>query len=189
MTLSTRLSLLVFLCMTLYSPVGMSNFWSEGDYKFRARESYEWLQFKTGSQTQQYQGLTNTINFFYEKPFDYSYGLAFGSLFSGLNSPQALPGLSENLEIYFIGLEGKLFFLGSQRQGFFTRPGLFFHQVQNEGPRGDLNGLSLLTSIGYEFLIYQDVALAPELAFKSGESGPYTWQGLTLSLGLHFYEF
>jgi hypothetical protein len=189
MKLNKFLPSLCFLLIFSFTSLGKTNFWTEGNYKFRARESYEWLQFKSDSQKEAFQGLSNTINFFYEKPFDYSYGLAAGSLFSGLSSENGLPGLSRDIDIFFIGFEGKLFFFGGSRQGLFTRPGLFFHQIQNDGARGNIDGVSLLTSLGYEFFVYKDIALAPEIAFKSGESGPYSWQGLTLSLGLHFYQF
>ncbi len=182
----------VILCYTLLLFFHSSAFSSiepqSGKFRMRARETYNWLKFEGQGEEEVYRGLSNTFNLFYEKPFNYSYGLAFGSLLSSLSASTTLTGLSKDIFIYFIGFETKVFFLNLGGHGFFARPGVFYHQIQNEGARGNLDGVSLLTGVGYEFLITKSVSLAPELSLRSGESGPFSWQGLTFSLGVHFYQ-
>lgn len=166
-----------------------SSFWDST--RFRARESFEILNLKSNGVEQEYKGFSNTINFHYEKPFDYSLGLAFGSIFSSFKTDtiSQLPALGDKIEIYFVGFEAKYFFYGSERRGFFVRPGLYYQQLNSEGPENNRTGTSFLTGLGYEILITDSVSLAPELAYKMGSSGDYSWVGQSIALGVHFYNF
>lgn len=159
--------------------------------KFRARESYETLKFEYDGQTQTYRGFTNTINLFYEKPLQYSFGFAFGSIFSGLKAKdnQSLTNLGNEVEFLFAGLESKLFFLNTENRGFFFRPGFYLQSLKSRGPSGDIKSSALLGGLGYEFLVYENISLAPEFAYKSGSAGDFNFSGYTLSLGVHFYSF
>lgn len=121
--------------------------------RFRARESYETLDIKSGNLSDRYAGFTNTINLFYEKPFKHSYGLAFGSLFSGLNSSTSTLALDTSIEFYFLGLEAKVFLSAFKTQGLFIRPGAYLQQLHNDGVDSKINSTSASAGIGYEFLI------------------------------------
>ena len=159
--------------------------------KFRARESFENLEFEYQGQKQSYRGFSNTINLFYEKPFQYSLGLAFGSIFSSLQAKnnQPLQNLGEKVSFYFVGLESKLFFLHSGKRGFFFRPGIYLQILKSGGPSGDDKASAILGGLGYEFLVYKNISLAPEVAYKRGTAGDFNFAGITYSLGVHFYSF
>ncbi|MCJ8276607.1 MAG: hypothetical protein MJK18_07180, partial [Bdellovibrionales bacterium] len=69
---------LLFIFVSLISLFTIES-WA-GEWKFRAREHYEIHDISVGNQEFTYKGFSNTLNFWYEDPFNYSLGLAAGPL-------------------------------------------------------------------------------------------------------------
>lgn len=155
----------------------------------RARESFEWFDIESSSQDVAYQGLTNTFNLFYEKPMEYSIGLAGGSIFSGLSTTDTpLPGFSDEIKTTFIGLEAKYFPTKALR-GFFVRPGLYWKTLNSKGVVGKVDGFMGGVGLGYEIPIWEQIHLVPETGTQFGDLGAYPVNIKSVSLALHFYNF
>ncbi len=160
------------------------------DFRMRARETFEVYNFKFESEDKTYKGLSNTFNLWYEKPFRFSFGLAGGALLSSFESSkkQAINGISDKIKIDFLGIEFKYFLIQLKNKGLFVRPGVYWHNLKTNSSRGDIYGRSFYTGIGYEFLVYKGLSLAPELGFKAGKTREITWTNFNASIGLHFYK-
>ena len=172
---------LLLLCLLLSSPL----FAQTGQFKFRAREHFEIHNIKYMDQEETYRGLTNTINAWYEVPFDYSFGLAFGPILgSASNEDAPIPELGEKIKLIHIGLEYKHFVW----QQFFGRIGLGWTQIRSDQALSHLNGHHRYLGVGYEFKVGK---------FGIALEGAYRWsilpQDLTVnsispSIGFHFYK-
>ena len=180
---------IVFLIFVILSPLRQSL--ALDDIRLRARENYEIIDMEFQGQTQQFQGLSNTFNLWFERPFDISYGLAGGSIFSGFSpdGQNQIPGLSNEIKVDFLGFEVKWFLYSQGNQGLFFRPGIYWQNLKSRGRAGKIQGSAYYLGMGYEFLIYKQLSLSPEIAVKRGEAQDYSWQAVVVSVGLHFYRF
>jgi hypothetical protein len=160
-----------------------------GNFKFRAREHYELHTIKLNSQNLKYSGLSNTINFWYEKPRNYSIGLFLSPIIGKIpaNNKTDSSLLGDNIQILNIGSEFKKYISIINKDQFFYRTGLSWIKINSEGTANDLNGLGMYLGFGYEF-IYKKVGIAPEFAIRYGvleRNNSIT--SITPSIGFHFY--
>ena len=132
-------------------------------------------------------GLAILCNFWFEKPFDYSYGLAGGSLFSSSRvQGSPLEILGSSIKFYYLGLELK-YFPSDHLKGLFTRIGLYGTAIDTNRQTGTLRGWSYHSSIGWEFLIKNMIGLAPEIGIRQGYAQGLFFTSYSLGLGIHFY--
>ena len=158
-----------------------------GNVRLRAREHFEWLSVKYGParDTERYFGLTNTINVWYEEPFQYAFGLAVGPVIGSADSRNSPPiGTGSKIRLWNIGLEGKAFFF-PEENGFFGRIGFTANILDTGGTLGNLLGGGYY--LGWETRIGK-LGVAPELAFRHVllEQNSQVF-AFTPSIGLHFY--
>ena len=168
--------------LALFSPNA-----APGDWKFRAREHYEIHNISVGTQNLDYSGFSNTINFWYEKPFDYSLGIALGPLFisSKISDSSSNILLGNSLKLYSVNVEYKRFLV----KGLFVRPALGWSILDSNGNIESSSGINLYAGAGYEFLIHK-VGLAFELAVRQSYlSNDIRVSSFTPSIGIHFYNF
>ena len=161
-----------------------------GNFRLRAREHFEWLSVKYGSinDTEKYFGLTNTFNLWYEEPFHYAIGLAFGPLIGSARSQGTAPsGTNSKIRLSNFGVEGKYFFRPGQ-YGLFGRLGLTANILDTRGSLGNLLGGGYYLGLGWETRIWK-IGVAPEIAFRhvilERSSRVFAF---TPSIGLHFYQ-
>jgi hypothetical protein len=159
-----------------------------GQWAFRARENFEVTQASESSQS--FSGFSSTINFGYEEPFKYFYGLGIqpglGS-FEEKDDIQSLT-LGNEIRIYQIGSDIKYFPVEGSMG--FLRNTIFYALVSTKTAVDNIGGYGGSLSIGWEFWLYDLFALAPEVGYK------YTrlrtdedLSTLFISVGLHFYKF
>ena len=154
--------------------------------KVRAREHIEVHTVDRNEQKAVYRGLSNTINIWYEKPYEYSFGLAFGPL---LGSAKALDSeiFGSEFTLYSINFEYKVF-PSRLLMNTYTRLGLGYSQFRPENDLGIQEGANFYTGLGYEFA-FDSFGLALELAYRHTElSAGISVDSFTPSLGLHFYK-
>ena len=160
-----------------------------GQFRIRAREHFEWLSITYGpaNDTESYFGLTNTFNLWYEEPFRYAIGFAFGPVLGSAKS-QGTPitGTSSKIRLWNLGLEGKYFFW-PERLGLFGRAGLTANLLDTRGSLGKLWGGGYYLGLGWEARVLK-LGIAPELAFRHVilEQNSRVL-AFTPSIGLHFY--
>jgi len=179
----------LFLCVfvALYSLPSVAE---AGNFRLRAREHFEWLSVKYGSvnDTEKYFGLTNTLNLWYEEPFRYAIGLAFGPVIGSARSQGTIPsGTNSRIRLWNIGVEGKYFFRPDQF-GLFGRLGLTANILDTRGSLGNLLGGGYYLGLGWEFPVWK-VGIAPEIAFRHVilEQSSRVF-AFTPSIGIHFYQ-
>lgn len=159
---------------------------SHSAWKFRAREHFDFHQIQFGDESAPYRGLSNTINFWYERPFDSAFGLSFGPLLgSANNSNPNSSTFGQKITLYHWGLEYKKYLL----RGFFTRPSLGWSYLNSSGSENSRDGFYAYLGAGYEFKI-SSIGLALEIAARhSWLARDVSALSITPSLGLHFYDF
>lgn len=163
---------------------------SEGRFRIRLREHFELLsvKYEPAKDTENYFGLTNTANLWYEKPFHYAYGIAFGPILGSAKSVNdgSPAGTDPKIRLWNIGFEGKRF-LRPGKEGLFGRAGITGNILDTRGSMGKLGGGGYYLGIGWESKIWK-VGLAPELAFRHVflEGGSRAL-AFTPSIGVHFY--
>ena len=158
-------------------------------FRLRAREHFEWLSARYGpvNETQGYFGLTNTLNAWYEEPFRYAFGLAFGPLLGSARSRGTAPaGTASKIRLWNVGLEGKYFFRQVQA-GLFGRAGLTANLLDTRGALGTLLGGGYYLGLGWEWQV-RKMGIAPEIAFRHVilEKNSRVL-AFTPSIGFHFY--
>ena len=161
-----------------------------GNIRLRAREHFEWLSIKYGpvSDTEKYFGLTNTLNLWFEEPFRYSLGLAFGPVIGSAKSQGEVPlGTASTIRLWNIGVEGKYFFKPEQ-YGLFGRLGFTGNILDTRGSLGNLLGGGYYLGLGWETQIWK-MGVAPEIAFRHVilEKSSRVF-AFTPSIGFHFYQ-
>ncbi len=159
--------------------------------RIRAREHFETHSYKLGrtGQKESYKGLTNTINIWYERPFEYSFGLALGPVIGGARSDgpsEASPHLGGEIQLAVAGLEAKYFPVRNWKG--FLRGGVSWNSLRTNGTYGRLNGYGYYGGVGWEIPI-KWVSVAPEIAFRRVHlAQDVTGDIFTPSIGLHFYK-
>ncbi len=157
------------------------------DFKIRAREHMEWHHVKNEGSRAKFKGLSNTINIWYERPYDFSFGLALSPLIiSGIRANDTSTPYGEKIQLFNIGLEGKLF-PKLLLDNIFVRSGIG-HTLFRPDLGENLTGVNLYLGIGYE-IPFKTFGLALEFAYRRAflEEGTRVTV-VTPSIGFHFYE-
>lgn len=133
-----------------------------------------------------YKGLSNTVNVYYEVPFNYSIGFALSPVLPGLSNLEqktANSPLGDEIMLTTYGLEVKYHF-----GQFFIRPGVGYAYLKSdEGNRRD--GKFTYLGFGYEFQL-KHFGLALELAQRETELNNGTdISTYTPNIGFHFYKY
>lgn len=164
---------------------------SEG-WRFRFRESYQ-IHKLTASQTgtTTYQGFSNTLNFWYERRFEWAVGLAYSPMFSSIRTDDnKTEGVDNKILLYQLGFELKYFF-PSISDGFYVRPAIYQSWLKTNDERGTIKGFAAGVGLGWEFSIAEDkIGLAPEISYQNAKfSRTVKDQVTAVSIGVHFYNF
>ena len=155
------------------------------DFKFRAREHYEIHNITAGGQDYKFRGLSNTINAWFEKPYDFSIGLAFSPVLAGIKADETY-AIGEKLTLYNVGIEAKYFpkLLSDYLYG---RGGVGYSHLENSG-LGKQDGYNVYFGLGYE-IPFKSFGIALEAAIRQVElNNDISDQIFTPSVGLHFYK-
>ncbi len=157
-----------------------------GEVKFRAREHYEVITIKDNDNSEKYKGFSNTVNIWWEKPYDISFGLSFSPIFSSLKGEEdSIYG--EKVKIINAGLELKYFYKQLLKYMYF-RPGLSYTILKPDTSLKNRTGMSGYLGIGYEYP-FKKFGLAFELAYRYSDLEHDTRiEAFTPSVGLHFYK-
>ena len=178
------MSFLFLSTILFFSPTTLAD---QERWRFRAREHFEWHSYKTEATEWKFKGLSNTINFWLEKPRAWSIGLAAGPVIGSARGERETSddSFGDRIRLWSLGLEAKHF--PAPGQWFFYRAGISHHTLETRGALGVQSGVGGLLGIGIEFPV-RGVGLAFEL------SGRLTTFGRDLSgfvinpaLGVHFY--
>jgi len=165
-----------------------------GNLRMRFRESVGWMDIKYGvlDDKATYFGSSNTVNVWFERPFDYSVGFAFSPIFGSSRSRGNVPaGTNASVKLYTIGLEAKYFFLQKRTKwkGTFGRLGLAGNILDVRGSVGVNGGFSYYLGFGYEFKLWK-TGVAPEIAFRHVFlDGSTRILSISVSLAVHLYLF
>lgn len=161
--------------------------------RLRAREHFEFNSIRYGSDRphQNYFGLADTVNLWYEKPFEWAFGLGAGILPGNPMHGQPAPiGVAPKPDIWHAGFEFKYFFHdvgGVRLPGLFGRLGATANILDTRSTRGNILGGGYYVGVGYEFLVWK-IGLAPEVAFRHVIYQEHVREySFTPSFGLHFY--
>jgi hypothetical protein len=155
-------------------------------FAFRARENYEVLGFNDGQGS--YQGLTSSINFFFEKPYDISYGLILNPGLGTLKSDNSDKNVLGNQLRYF-ELGGDLKYFPLKNHKFFMRKVLAYQHIETQVSLKRINAIAILFGLGWEFWLFDLFSLAPEVSYKySNLANGQTSTAVVFSVGLHFYQ-
>ncbi len=175
-----------FFILVVLVQILIPNMSYAGDWKFRARETYDQFQINNSGTEIKYSGLSNTINFWYEEPFDLSYGFAFGPVIGGAKTDEVNAPLGDKIKLFFVGSEIKYFPLNDF--GLYTRGGIYYDFLQvSAGDSPD--GIGLYLGAGYEFKVGK-LGLSLEAGLRKAELSRNTGlEALSFALGLHFYKF
>lgn len=190
-SLSTQL-IMILLVGWIIALTSLPSAAEAGNSRIRAREEFDRLTIRYGSlnRTQDYFGLTSTINFWYEEPFHYAFGLVFNNILFGKQDAiaTASAGTPSEVELLNIGLEGKYFFQPG-KYGLFGRAGLTTSILDTRGSMGTLLGGGYYLGLGWETRVWK-IGIAPEVGFRHlilEQSSQIL--ALTPSIGIHFYVF
>ena len=172
------------LCLTLIA----ENISAE-QIKMRAREHFDFhnIMFSDGT-NHNYSGLSNTINLWWEKPRNYSIGLAFNPILGSANTDDEVNGrLDEEDRLITLGVEGK-YHHRYLMINLFSRVGLGASRLQGSGATGDVDGYHAYVGLGWEFNV-KGVGVALEMAYRRSqlEQG-VSIDSITPSIGVHFYR-
>ena len=156
------------------------------EIRVRAREHYEQIQVESDRRAN-YIGFTNTINVWYEQPFHYSIGFAGSPIFARLRTTEAPSGLSREIRLVHLGIEGKAF-PAPDTAHVFVRLGGYQAQMVTGGDLGRIKGTSALGGLGYEFN-WGGIGIAPEMSWRRGNlANDVSFAGTAPAIGVHFYK-
>ncbi len=177
------MKVLTFFFMFIFSLESFAAQWA-----FRARENYEVT--KVSDTQQNFAGLSSTINFLYEEPFKYSYGLGINpglSSFEEKNNIVSL-NLGKEIRVYQLGSDIKYFPVDGAKV--FVRNTLFYALVDTKTAVDNIGGYGASLSVGWEFWLYDLFSLAPEVGYKYTRlRTDENLNTIFVSVGLHFYNF
>lgn len=155
------------------------------NFKMRAREHYEVHEIYNKDKIDHYRGLTNTINLWWEKPYDTYFGLSFSPILASIKEVKEDSQYGEKITQQNIGLEFKKF-LSSK---LFYRLGLGHSNLETtKGAEKNFKGNYGYLGLGIE-IPFDSHGLALELAYRYAdyEKGIYI-KTFTPSVGFHFYK-
>jgi len=174
-------------CFILCLTTGFISFEAlAGDFKIRAREHFDIHTIQRNGSSETFRGLSNTINIWYEKPYDISYGFAFNPVLGSASQEESdLREIGTRIRFIHAGLELKYFFMFKQ---IYTRIGAGWSQLRSNGPLRASNGYHGYAGLGWEINMGQ-FGLALEVAYRAAELQNHISTGtFTPSIGFHFYE-
>lgn len=161
-----------------------------GSFRIRLREHFELLsvRYESLNDSENYFGLTNTANLWYEKPMHFSIGLAMGPVLGSAKSvnDSAPMGTDPKIRLWNFGIEGKYFFR-PEKSPWFGRIGVTGNLLDTRGSAGTLGGGGYYLGLGFEAKVWK-LGIAPEIAFRHVflEQGSRIYV-FTPSIGVHFY--
>ena len=183
-----KIQAILLLCLAL-----APSFVEAGSIRIRAREHFDFYHVRYSSVlgSADYNGMSNTINVWWEDPKKFSFGLAFNPVLGSADISGIAPlGTGDKVTLWSVGLEAKYFVwqdANSLLQNVFTRGGLFFHVFDTDGPLGNLLGTGLYAGTGIEVPVWI-IGLSLELAFRGVLLEKSTQLfAATPSIGVHFY--
>lgn len=155
-------------------------------FKVRAREHVETNRiFADGTETV-YKGLTNTINFWWEKPYDISYGFSLQPVLANIRTNDSGTYLGERVTLINIGFELK-YFPKVLSANLYARPGIAFSRLSSDNVR-NLDGHSYYLGVGYEYP-FEQLGVAVEMAYRYSKlSQDVEINSITPSIGFHMYK-
>jgi hypothetical protein len=156
--------------------------------KMRAREHFELHEVNSKAGMEMFRGLTNTINLWWEEPYNYSFGLAFSPVIASIKEVEDDSSFGEKITQQNIGLEYK-FFLSSIHKSLFSRLGIGYSKLEaDSGPRDEYYGQFSYLGLGYEIPM-NNFGLALEMAYRHADYNDDLYiKTITPSIGFHFYK-
>ena len=155
--------------------------------KMRAREHVTYHEIHSSSQIQIYKGLTNTINIWWEEPYEYSFGISFMPVLAGLRSAKDSNTFGDKVTHQNIGLEYK-FYPKIISDWLFLRPGLGYSMLETNGHNTkDYHGKFAYLGVGVE-IPYDRLGMAIEMAARYSDYDDIYMKSITPSIGFHFYK-
>ena len=156
-------------------------------FKMRAREHYEFNQITTNGVSEDYNGFTNTLNFFWEEPYKYSFGLAVSPMLSAIEEDVLNSSLGEDVWILNVGVELK-YFVQDFIKNVYVRPGIYYTELRPDAPIADFKGVSIYAGLGYEHA-FSKLGLALEVGYRYTDlNRDAEITSVVPSLGVHFYK-
>ncbi len=157
-------------------------------FKVRAREHFERHEIHTKDSLDLYQGLTNTINLWWEKPYDTYFGFSFSPVLASIKEIESDGAYGDKITQQNIGLEYKKF-PKLISEYFYFRLGLGYSRLEtNQGDVKNYFGNYGYIGLGREIPI-KNFGLALEMAYRYSDynRGLYI-KTITPSVGFHFYK-
>lgn len=156
--------------------------------KLRAREHYEVHKIQRNNTSEEYRGFTNTINLFFEKPYQYSFGLSFSPVFANFGSKMPGQFFGSEIEQQNIGFELK-YFITESLPSLFLRLGVGKSEFEAQGSfNKTVDGDFSFAAIGYE-IPFDMLGVAIEYGFRKAR---YDYSididSKSISIGFHFYR-
>lgn len=161
----------------------------QGKWRMRARENFETFTISDKDFSYDYQSFSHTFNIWYEKPFDWAFGLATGPYvmaYAEKPGQKNRPAfLGQKVKLINHGLEYKRWLY----HGLFVRPGVYYHQFNANAPDGKDIGYGGMIGLGYEFKI-SSIGLALEYSKRQLTLTHKKWDisADLIAIGLHFYS-
>ncbi len=157
--------------------------------KFRAREHYDYHQFKLDSQSYTFRGFSNTINYmFKEKAMQESFGLGISTLGDNVDNEKLKNSrVGEKISLYQIDFEYK-WFPKNIWSGFYLRHGAGYSLLDTE-KLNTFHGVHIQNALGQE-IMFNHFGLALELSTQAifFEQGAISLTG-GAAIGFHFYKY
>ena len=114
--------------------------------------------------------------------------MAFNPILGSAETEETMnTGLGRKFKLILFGLEGKYYhrYIAS---GLFSRLGLGYTQLNNDGSLGNLTGYNVYLGTGWEY-DFRGVGIAFEMAYRySRFSSDVILNSFTPSIGVHFYR-
>ena len=163
---------------------------SQASWRMRAREHYEIHNIEYNEKiAAEYIGFSNTINIWYEKPLEWSFGLAGGPALGSSKKAQdnLLNELGDTVQLFSVGLEFK-YFLMKSLPGLYTRLGTGWNHLKTKGTIETSVGWHLYTGLGWE-LPLKYFSIVPEIAMRNTYlNNRIIIISFTPSIGVHFHN-
>lgn len=176
--------ILTLLTLFLFQDVCLAKL----NLKFRAREHFVDSHVFTFSDNTKatYASLSNTINYWHEVPFKYSFGLSFSPLLAKAQSKEGSSPFGDSLQLKAVGLEAKYYPFSKVK--YFIRAGASYTKIVSDGSLNGISGTSYYLGTGWEFPVWK-IHLAPEFAIRTGNlSQDISFVSTIFSIGFHFYK-
>lgn len=180
-----RINLILFFTIAIIiPPITFSN---EFNFKARAREHVESHHIKGKNFSEKYLGLNNTVNLWWEKPYDQSIGFSISPIIAGLKTQNEDSALGSQITYINYGIEYKSF-LKQVSKEIFYRIGVGYSKLEPIKGSRHYEGNNYYLGLGQEIPI-NNFGLALEMAFRKAKlDDEITIESITPSIGFHFYK-